>query len=128
VLHGLTLTEQAGFAVDKGVLDRGFAWLAANLDAEPDARLRTYALYVLAEAGRGDAERTTALFEGRWVPPSGTPTPEPKPRAGAAPAAVLTGPDDLDSFSLAALAVALHRVGRDDLSGQAVDMLERRAK
>jgi hypothetical protein len=100
VLQGLTLTRAAGFEVDPDVLTRGFTWLAANLDAEPDARLRAYALYVMAEDGRGDAAKLAALW----------------PEAGK-----------LDSFSLAALAVGLHRVGDAALSGQALDLLVSRA-
>jgi uncharacterized protein YfaS (alpha-2-macroglobulin family) len=100
VLHGLGLTAQAGFEVDPDVLTRGFAWLAANLEAETDPRLRTYALYVMAEAGRGDADRTTAL---------------------------LAETGKLDGFSLAALAVALHRLGLSAQASSVADQLVARA-
>lgn len=100
VLQGLTLTRAGGFEVDPDVLQKGFNWLAANVDAEADQRLKAYALYVLAEAGRADAERLAALYGS-----AGT----------------------LDSFSLAALAIGLERAGNAELSERALDLLVARA-
>jgi hypothetical protein len=84
VLFGLTMTEQAGFQVDDGVLDRGFAWLQANLEQTPDPRLRAYAAYVMAVGGRADRSLVASLFAQR---------------------------SGLDAFALAALASALHLTG-----------------
>ncbi len=51
VLLGLSMTEQAGFDVDDGVMDRGAAALRdLLLDADP--RAQAYGAYVLAMAGR----------------------------------------------------------------------------
>ncbi len=97
VLHGLTLTEQAGYDVDDEVLERGFTWLAANLETEADERVRAYALYVMASADRGLAAEAEELFLHRG---------------------------ELDAFGLAALSVALDKAGRADLAATALDELE----
>ena len=86
VLHGLVLSRDAGFDVDAAVLDRGFAWLATNTADEPDARLRAYAAFVLAQAGRGDVALTMGVFAARA---------------------------DFEPFARAMLVLALDRLGRD---------------
>ncbi len=55
VLFGLAMTEQAGFDVDDGVLDRGFEALRrmlAEASAIEEPRTQAYGAYVLAMAGR----------------------------------------------------------------------------
>ncbi len=101
VLHGLTLTREAGFDVDKGVLDRGFAWLAQAVAQEKDPRMQAYGVYVAAAAGYGDAEAARRLYGQRA---------------------------DLDAFGLGAAALALHRTGQADLAARALDELVARAK
>ncbi len=96
VLHGLTMTQQAGYEVDPNVLERAFTWLAAKLPGEGDPRIRAYAAYVMAVADKGDAATAEALFAERGK---------------------------LDAFSLAALAVTLDIVGRNDLSDAGLDEL-----
>ncbi len=97
VLQGLVLLEQNGYAVERSVIDRGFSWLAANTDREPDVRIRAYAAYVMATSGRGDAEALLELFRRR---------------------------SELDAFGMAALAIALGKLGRLDLAEKALDELE----
>ncbi len=96
VLHGLSLTKQAGYDVDPAVLDRGFNWLAATLPSETDPRLRAYGTYVLAIAGRGDDQLTLALYAERGK---------------------------LDAFSLAALAQTLDILGHQSEANVALDDL-----
>lgn len=83
VVYGLAMTEQAGYEVDPGVIQRGAKWLAEHL-SEMDARTRAFALYSLALAGYPEVDHALNLFE----------------RPGA-----------LDPFSEAALALALHLQG-----------------
>lgn len=102
VLFGLTMTQRAGFDVDPGVLDRGFAFLASRLDATLDPRIRAYTLYVMSTAGRGDLARSQLLLSER---------------------------EKLDTFARAALALTLAKEGdpaaaqslADDLIASAVD-------
>ncbi|MDX1435965.1 MAG: Ig-like domain-containing protein, partial [Anaerolineales bacterium] len=44
VVFGLAVTDQAGYAVDEQVIERGVSWLADHLDGM-DIRTRAYALY-----------------------------------------------------------------------------------
>jgi hypothetical protein len=90
------LTEQAGYEVDPDVIEKGFTWLVGALASETDERIRAYGAYVMAIGGRGDTAMTLAVYQAR---------------------------DRLDAFSLAALAVALSKVGRDDLAQSALDAL-----
>jgi uncharacterized protein YfaS (alpha-2-macroglobulin family) len=97
VLHALTMIDAAGFDVDAQVTDRGFAWLEGALRSEPEARLRAYALYVMAEAGRGDAGQVERLWSER---------------------------NQLDAFSQAAMALALSAARKDSQTELALDTLE----
>jgi hypothetical protein len=68
VVFGLTEAQQAEFAVDQDVLERGVGYLRSWLEQEPDESRRGYdaratVLYTLAEAGFGDLGRTVSLFE-----------------------------------------------------------------
>jgi hypothetical protein len=99
VLHGLILTEEAGYDVDDDVLKRAFDWLDAGLAAERDPRLQAYGLYVQSLAGKADPDVARRLYDERSIL-------------------------DLDAFALAALAVALDEVGRADLADDILDELE----
>jgi alpha-2-macroglobulin len=83
VVFGLAVTAEAGYEVDPTVIERGAVWLADHLSAM-DIRSRAYALYSMALAGHGDRAETEAL---------------------------LAQQDELDTFSRAALALTLHRLG-----------------
>lgn len=85
VIYGLGTMAQAGAEVDSGVVRRGAEWLLANLD-KMDTRTRIFALYSVAAAGYGDLDRT---------------------RAEAKNAA------QLDTFSVAALTLALQHLGAE---------------
>jgi hypothetical protein len=104
VLHGLALTQAAGFEVDAGVLERGFGWLVAALPNEQEPRLQAYAAYVLSQSGRGGDELQAVAER------------------------LFTQRSRLDAFSLAALAITLDEVGRADLAGQAMDALAAQAE
>ena len=79
VVQGLIEARKAGYAVDQQVLDAGIGYLESVLNgrvsspepqAGPNARatalnVRSYILFVLAEAGQPDRGRTIALFEER---------------------------------------------------------------
>ncbi len=95
VVFGLAITAEAGYEVDPGVIERGADWLKQHLD-EMDVRTRAYALYSLAIAGYGDLEATQALVEEL---------------------------SDLDTFSQAALALALHKLGASAQARQIVGLL-----
>ncbi len=96
VLHGLTLAGQAGYPADPDVLDRGFAWLSAQVDRETDPRLRAYGVFVMAEAERARHEQVLAVWAAR---------------------------DQLDAFSLGAAALALQQVGETAAAQEALDLL-----
>lgn len=95
VIFGLATTADAGYAVDPAVIERGAAWLNIHL-ADMDVRTRAYALYALAIAGHGNHAVTVA---------------QTNRTAG------------LDTFSLAALALALHELGESAMARQLVDEL-----
>ncbi len=104
ILFGLAMTEQAGYEVDDGVMERGAAFLRQNL-ADMDVRTQAYALYALAAAGQGEPGQAQELAS-----------------------QVLAGEvQDLDPFSQAALALALHTGGDDATARALVQGLEGRA-
>jgi len=96
VLFGLTMTRQAGFAVDAGVLDRGFSFLNTHLTSAEDPRIRAYALYVMSVANRGDLAASQALLSERGK---------------------------LDTFARAALALTLAKEGDPAAAQSLVDDL-----
>ena len=69
VVLGLVKLQEAGFAVDESVLQRGVDFLqeqisaAAGTDAEEEANRRAYVLYVLAEAGAVRESSLAALYD-----------------------------------------------------------------
>lgn len=83
VIFGLGTTAEAGYEIDPNVISRGVTWMNENL-ATMDIRTRAFALYSMAVAGQPNAEATLALYE---------------------------RVDELDTFSQAALALTLHRLG-----------------
>jgi uncharacterized protein YfaS (alpha-2-macroglobulin family) len=97
VVYGLAMTEQAGFGVDAGVLERGAAALRAMLPgADPGAQ--AYSAYVLAMASQ---------------PVSVTLT--------------LTDAMALDRFSQAALAMAYAATGDEESASALLDVLREAA-
>ncbi|MFN8490819.1 MAG: MG2 domain-containing protein [Caldilineaceae bacterium] len=102
VIFGLSVTREAGYEVDPGVIERGATWLATpkTLDAM-DIRTRAFALFSLANAGYGDLPATRALLQ---------------------------EVDKLDTFSQAALALAFHSLGVNDKAEQLVEKLAKTAK
>jgi uncharacterized protein YfaS (alpha-2-macroglobulin family) len=95
VVFGLAVTADAGHEIDPAVIERGATWLNEHL-AEMDIRSRAFALYSMALAGQGSADEALTLAEQL---------------------------DDLDTFSRAALALALWEVGETAVARQTVDML-----
>ena len=95
VVFGLAVTKEAGYEVDSEVIKRGVDWLAQNL-SEMDIRTRAFALYSMAVAGYGDLKATQTLAE----------------QAG-----------NLDAFSRAALAMALHNLGAAADAREMLDLL-----
>jgi uncharacterized protein YfaS (alpha-2-macroglobulin family) len=95
VVFGLAMTAEAGYEVDPAALEQGVSWLRDNLTTM-DRRTRAFALYSMAVAGLGDEEATLAA------------------------AADL---DRMDNFSLAALALALDRLGLGAEAGRLLDLL-----
>ncbi|MCB8945376.1 MAG: Ig-like domain-containing protein, partial [Ardenticatenaceae bacterium] len=95
VVFGLAVTADAGYEIDPAVIARGATWLNDHL-AVMDSRTRAFALYSMALAGQGNSEETLALAEEL---------------------------DSLDTFSRAALALALWEVGETAVARQTVDYL-----
>lgn len=95
VIFGLALTAEAGYEVDPGVIERGTTWLNQNL-GNMDVRTRAYALYSLALAGKGNLEATRRMLDQL---------------------------QELDPFSQAGLALALHKLGDTASARQVLDVL-----
>lgn len=95
VVFGLAVTAEAGYEVDEAVLHRGAGWLQGHLE-DMDPRMRAYTLYTLAVAGHGELQATRAL--------------------------ALEAPE-LDTFSQAALALALHKLGAQAEARGLLDLL-----
>ncbi|HLF89465.1 MAG TPA: MG2 domain-containing protein, partial [Anaerolineales bacterium] len=102
VVFGLSVTAQAGYEVDPGVIERGATWLNEHL-AEMDVRTQAYALYALAIAeashpsGHGNLEAAQSLYAASFA--------------------------QLDTFSRAALALAFHELGETESARVIVDTL-----
>jgi len=71
VVFGLVKAQQAGFSVDEQVLNSSTGYLRGELISpmrmreSSQANRQAFILYVLAEAGRPDAGRTSVLFDNR---------------------------------------------------------------
>jgi hypothetical protein len=98
VLFGLAMTQQAGYEVDQGVIDRGAKYLTERLPNVGDERTKAYALFALAMNGKGQLAATQQL-------------------------AAITDTQRLDVFSQAGLAIALHELGDDALAQKMIDRL-----
>ncbi|MGC1375667.1 MAG: Ig-like domain-containing protein [Anaerolineales bacterium] len=102
VLFGLGLMDDAGYPIEPKVMDDAAAWLKYGMkSSESDIRTNAYALYSLAEAGRGDKEATLAL----------------------AAASI----KELDPFSQAALALALARLDEKEQAQTILTLLAQSA-
>jgi uncharacterized protein YfaS (alpha-2-macroglobulin family) len=99
VVLGLSLTKEAGYEVDEGVILRGVAWLAEH-SSTMDVRTRAIALYSMAVTGHGDLEATRALAKRT---------------------------EELDTFSQAAVALALHHLGAESEARAMLDVLAKTA-
>ncbi|HKZ82375.1 MAG TPA: MG2 domain-containing protein [Anaerolineae bacterium] len=97
VLFGLAMTKQAGYLVDDGVIERGASYLKERLPQIADKRTKAYALFALALAGHGEMAATQQLAGG--------------------------DAEDLDPFSRAALAIALHELGDEARAQTMIDTL-----
>lgn len=95
VIFGLATMREAGYEVDQSVIDRGVAWLNRSLNGMTIGT-RAYALYSMAVAGQPNAEATLALLE---------------------------QVEELDPFSQAGLALALHALGERPSALQVLDLL-----
>jgi uncharacterized protein YfaS (alpha-2-macroglobulin family) len=100
VIFGLTMTSEAGYQVDPEVVQRGVAWLAEHL-SELDPRTRAFALYGMTLAGSGDLAATVELANGE---------------------------ENLDTFSLAALALSLERLGEHEQAERLLGIFEETAQ
>lgn len=102
VVFGLGTTAEAGYEVDPAVVERGVEWLNTNL-YQMEIRTRVFALYSMAIAGHPNREVTLDIAE--RVEQFG-----------------------LDTFSRAALALTLHRLGETAEADAIVDALVTTAK
>jgi uncharacterized protein YfaS (alpha-2-macroglobulin family) len=99
VVYGLAMTLEAGYEVDPEVIQRGAEWLSREMD-EMGEQMKAYALYSMAVAGYGELEPTLELVH---------------------------EVDSLDSFSIAAIALALHEMGEHEPANDLIKILERHA-
>jgi uncharacterized protein YfaS (alpha-2-macroglobulin family) len=102
VLFGLGLMDQSGYVIESKVMDQAVDWLKRNVNySKVDIRTRAYALYSMAEAGRGDRVATKKL--------------------------ATDSIQSLDPFSQAALALALDKVGEKQQAQSIMALLTRSA-
>lgn len=99
VLFGLSVVNDSGYTVDVGVIERAAKWLKSNMGE--DARIQAYALYSLSKAGHGEREKTIHLAQ--------------------------TDGSQLDTFSQAALALALHNLGEQEQARAMLELLSQDA-
>jgi hypothetical protein len=92
VLHGLAVIQSAGYPIETSVIENGVKYLNRELDSM-DPRTRAYALYSMALAGNGNLVATRSLADASLR--------------------------ELDPFSQAALALALHHMG-DETRAEAI--------
>ena len=100
VLLGLTMTRDAGYEVDSGVIERGATWMKGQLELM-DRRTAAFALYALALAGDAEVLETAQALADQS----------------------LAGQVELDAFSRAALAIALLEWGDAERARELVDGL-----
>ena len=99
VLFGLGVMDNSGYSIEPRVMDKAATWLKDEMsrNTEMDIRTRAYALFSMAQSGRGDLEKTQALISSSIY--------------------------ELDPFSQAALALALHDLGEGEQAQTILDML-----
>ena len=95
VVFGLSITNEAGFPIDPGVIQQGVDYLIEHFD-EMDARTLAYVLYSMAIAGHGDLEAALEL------------------------AYELS---DLDAFGKSALAMTLDTLGETEIANSIMEGL-----
>jgi uncharacterized protein YfaS (alpha-2-macroglobulin family) len=103
VLFGLGVMDDTGYTIEPKVLDNAATWLNDQLgmNSPLDVRTQAYALYSLAQAGRGNLEDTQALVSKSIY--------------------------ELDPFSQAALALALEKLGEQEQAQAVLDILSQSA-
>lgn len=103
VLFGLGVMDRSGYSIEPKVMDRAVEWLQREVanNSELDIRTRAYALYSMAQAGRGDLESTKALVSASIY--------------------------ELDPFSQAALALAMQQLGEKQEARAILDVLSESA-
>lgn len=97
VLHGLAVIQSAGYPIEQKVIERAAGYLIRNL-YKMDTRTKAYALFSMALAGQGNLAETQSLADASLR--------------------------ELDPFSQAALALALHHLGDKTRSEAIVNVLE----
>jgi hypothetical protein len=103
VLFGLGVMDSSGYPIEPQVMDRAAEWLQNDVinNSQLDIRTRAYALYSMAQAGRGDLEKTKELVSSSIY--------------------------ELDPFSQAALALAMHHLGEKEKAQAILDILSESA-
>ncbi|MGE5775093.1 MAG: alpha-2-macroglobulin family protein, partial [Chloroflexota bacterium] len=103
VLFGLSVMDNSGHPIEPQVMDNAAKWLQEHVvnNIEVDARTRAYALYSMAQAERGDLAATKALVSASIY--------------------------ELDTFSQAALALALNQLDDKEGAQHILDILSESA-
>jgi alpha-2-macroglobulin len=103
VLFGLGVMDSSGYSIEPRVMDQAALWLENQMEngSQLDIRTQAYALYSMAQAGRGDLEKTQALISESIY--------------------------EIDPFSQAALALALNRLGEREQAQEILDILSQGA-
>lgn len=103
VLFGLGIMKESGYDVEPKVIDNASKWLKDSIEhnQSADIRTRAYALYSLTQAGQGDLAATQSLAS--------------------------SSSQELDPFSQATLALALHNLGDDKNAREILDLLSQSA-
>ena len=97
VIFGLGTTAEAGYEIEPAVIERGVVWLNDNL-SRMDSRTRVFALYSMAVAGQPNPEATLAMAD-------------------------QLDQLNLDTFSRAALALTLYKLGETTQARNILDKL-----
>ncbi len=114
VLFGLAMTRQAAYIVDDGVIERGATYLKTRLPSIGDARTQAYALFALALAGQGELSAAQQLADAHL---------DAHGPLRSASGVFEDARPQLDSFSQAALAIALHELGDEPRARLLIDAL-----
>lgn len=99
VLFGLGVMKESGYNVEPKVIENASKWLKDSIryTEDTDIRTRAYSLYSLAQVGQGDLAATQSLAS--------------------------SSSQELDPFSQAALALALHKLGDEQNARKILDLL-----